>query len=130
MAISYISLPRDVLEQSVPLKKFGRRALIFFQVTCAVHFLLEYIEGPRIRASPSMLSIMGPYNEVALEYRLTIRLGKDSLSRLKRGDLIVATSPLDPGWIICKRILGLPGDVIAADPSNETMHGETSMSLF
>jgi mitochondrial inner membrane protease subunit 1 len=98
-----------------------------------VHFFLECVGGPRIVsnlirkrlealleckqcAGPSMLPTIGPYNEVVLEDRLTIRLANDPLTRLRRGDLVVATSPIDPKMTICKRILGLPGDVITVDP--------------
>jgi len=66
-----------------------------------------------------MLPTIGPYNEVLLEDRLTLRLTKDPLKYLKRGDLIVAVSPIDPTMSICKRILGLPGDVITVDPTAE-----------
>jgi len=38
------------------------------------------------------------------------------LRRLRRGDLVVATSPRDPTMTICKRILGMPGDVVCVDP--------------
>jgi inner membrane protease subunit 1 len=64
-----------------------------------------------------MLPTIGPYNEIVLEDRLTIRLAKDPLTRLRRGDLVVATSPLDPRMVICKRVLGLPGDVVNVDPT-------------
>jgi len=37
----------------------------------------------------------------------------------KRGDLVVAISPLDSNRMICKRVIGLPGDVICADPSGD-----------
>lgn len=36
---------------------------------------------------------------------------------LKRGNLVSYISPLDPNVMICKRILGLPGDVILVDPT-------------
>jgi len=71
-----------------------------------------------------MLPTIGPYNELVLEDRLTIRLSKDPLKRLKRGDLVVATSPRDPTMTICKRILGMPGDVVCVDPLVTAMAGE------
>lgn len=36
---------------------------------------------------------------------------------LQRGCLVSFLSPLDPNMIVCKRILGLPGDVILVDPT-------------
>lgn len=35
---------------------------------------------------------------------------------INRGDIIVATSPTDPSKTVCKRVLGLEGDVIEVDP--------------
>ncbi|KAI9204019.1 peptidase S24/S26A/S26B/S26C [Polychytrium aggregatum] len=44
------------------------------------------------------------------------------LSSLKRdykfGDVVVAVSPLDPKRAVCKRILGLPGDIVCVDPTH------------
>jgi mitochondrial inner membrane protease subunit 1 len=37
-------------------------------------------------------------------------------NKLRRGDLITLESPIEPCRIICKRILGLPGDVVCVDP--------------
>ncbi|KAI8926711.1 peptidase S24/S26A/S26B/S26C [Entophlyctis helioformis] len=36
--------------------------------------------------------------------------------RLALGDVILSVSPHDPTRIVCKRILGLPGDVVCKDP--------------
>lgn len=36
---------------------------------------------------------------------------------LYRGDLIDFISPRDPSYSVCKRIIGLPGDVVCVDPS-------------
>lgn len=68
-----------------------------------------------------MLPTMGPYNELVLEDRLSIRLSRDPITSktIRRGDLVVATSPLDPSLAICKRVIGLPGDVIAVDPFDD-----------
>lgn len=35
---------------------------------------------------------------------------------LKIGDVVVAVSPADPTRIVCKRVLGLPGDTVLVDP--------------
>lgn len=39
---------------------------------------------------------------------------------LKLGDMVVATSPYDPTRSVCKRIVGLPGDLILIDPRVQT----------
>jgi mitochondrial inner membrane protease subunit 1 len=36
---------------------------------------------------------------------------------LSRGDIIVYISPSDPHNLVCKRVLGLPGDIICVDPT-------------
>jgi inner membrane protease subunit 1 len=36
---------------------------------------------------------------------------------IKRGDVVIATSPTDPGKTVCKRIVGMEGDIIEVDPS-------------
>ena len=38
---------------------------------------------------------------------------------IKRGDLVTYLSPLDPSRIVCKRVVGLPGDIICVDPTGE-----------
>jgi len=40
---------------------------------------------------------------------------------LKRGDIVIARSPADPNTRICKRVLGLPGD-IKGDTINNLVH--------
>ncbi|KAI1307671.1 IMP1 inner mitochondrial membrane peptidase-like [Mortierella claussenii] len=37
-------------------------------------------------------------------------------SKLDTGDVVVAASPLDPSKLVCKRIIGLPGDKVCIDP--------------
>lgn len=36
---------------------------------------------------------------------------------LKRGDLVTYISPLTPTVLVCKRIVGLPGDTVLVDPT-------------
>ncbi|KAH9171828.1 hypothetical protein EDB89DRAFT_1851806, partial [Lactarius sanguifluus] len=36
---------------------------------------------------------------------------------LERGDLVTLESPLTPGRLVCKQLLGLPGDIICVDPT-------------
>ncbi len=39
--------------------------------------------------------------------------------RLRRGDLVTYISPIDPTRRVCKRVTGLPGDIICVDPTGE-----------
>jgi inner membrane protease subunit 1 len=63
-----------------------------------------------------MLPTLAVGGEIAIEDRLTYRFFPQHLGR---GDLITLKSPLEPGRVICKRVLGLPGDVICVDPTGE-----------
>lgn len=60
-----------------------------------------------------MIPTMYPEGEWILESRL------GSPSSLRRGDLAIYTSPLDPSRTVCKRVLGLPGDVVCVDPTGD-----------
>lgn len=46
---------------------------------------------------------------------ITERISK-RLNLLERGDVIIAKSPIDPKVMICKRIVGMPGDKIKMKP--------------
>jgi mitochondrial inner membrane protease subunit 1 len=63
---------------------------------------------------PSMLPTMPGEGEIVLEWCLSHRL---NLSRIERGELITFASPLEPGRNVCKRVVGLPGDIVCVDPS-------------
>jgi inner membrane protease subunit 1 len=52
--------------------------------------------------------------EAVVENRLSFWLNPGCL---KRGDLVTFESPLAPGRLVCKRLLGLPGDIICVDPT-------------
>jgi len=65
---------------------------------------------------PSMFPTLAEKGEVVVEDRLTLRLFPD---RIARGDLVVLKSPIMPERIICKRVLGLPGDIVCVDPTGE-----------
>lgn len=57
---------------------------------------------------------LGDRGEWVIENRLSYTLFPNSIAR---GDLVTLRSPLDPYRIICKRVLGLAGDVICVDPT-------------
>ncbi|KAF8898530.1 peptidase S24/S26A/S26B/S26C [Infundibulicybe gibba] len=97
-------------------KFIGKTVLHVINFACAIHLFAEYIGRPSLMAGPSMLPTIANEGEVVIEDRLTLRLDPKSISR---GDLITLKSPLDPTRIICKRVLGLPGDTICVDPTGE-----------
>lgn len=54
---------------------------------------------------------MSPTGEFVLENRMI------SPHNLSRGDIATYISPLDPSRIVCKRVIGLPGDIVCVDPT-------------
>lgn len=62
-------------------------------------------------AGPSMVPTMAVTGEWVLETRWI------SAKKLSRGDLVTYVSPLDPSRVVCKRLIGLPGDVVCVDPT-------------
>lgn len=63
-----------------------------------------------------MLPTISAEGELVLDNKLVCRLFPE---RLSRGDIVTFVSPLDPERVVCKRILGLPGDTICVDPTGE-----------
>lgn len=43
---------------------------------------------------------------------------------LKRGDVVIAKSPINPKQHICKRIMGVPGDIITITPHPNSILAE------
>lgn len=62
----------------------------------------------------SMLPTFDATGEMIVENILSHRLFPHTLAR---GQLITLESPLTPNRIICKRVIGLPGDTICVDPT-------------
>ncbi|KAJ3851722.1 peptidase S24/S26A/S26B/S26C, partial [Lentinula lateritia] len=83
-------------------------------LACATHLFLEYVGTVSLMSGPSMLPTLAASGEVVIEDRFSLRLNPASLAR---GDLVVVRSPIDPTAIVCKRIIGLPGDVVCVDPT-------------
>ena len=54
----------------------------------------------------------------AVEYILEEKIRHGFLPQiLGRGDLVTYLSPLSPTYLVCKRIIGLPGDTVLVDPT-------------
>lgn len=54
---------------------------------------------------------------MALSGELVIESHLGSPQKFKRGDLAIFVSPMEPGRRVCKRIIGLPGDIVCVDPT-------------
>lgn len=69
---------------------------------------------------------MGPGFEIVVEESLRRPLYPP---KLNRGDLIVARSPIDPRAVVCKRLIGIGGDVICVDPSGKMEPASTHVVI-
>lgn len=63
-----------------------------------------------------MLPTLADHGEFVIEDRLSYRLFPNML---RRGDLVILQSPIEPGRSICKRVIGMPGDTVCVDPTGE-----------
>lgn len=59
---------------------------------------------------------IGDRGECVIEDRLSYTLFGRPIAR---GDLVTLRSPLDPYRMVCKRVLGLAGDVVCVDPTGQ-----------
>ncbi|KAL4069500.1 LexA/Signal peptidase [Scleroderma citrinum] len=115
------------------LRKFGRGCLHGVNVGCALHLFRDCVGGPspvscsrqlwvhifRFMTSiqmdgVSMLPTFDATGEIIIEDILSHRLFSHTLAR---GQLVTLQSPLQPNRVICKRVIGLPGDTICVDPT-------------
>jgi len=85
-------------------------------LACTLHFVLDYVGGPRPMLGPSMLPTLPATLAWCIEESVTVRLFPKPF---KRGELIVFNPPYDRSRFVCKRVLGLPGDVVCVDPTGE-----------
>ncbi|KAJ3990520.1 LexA/Signal peptidase [Lentinula detonsa] len=98
----------------VVTKRIGIAGLKLVNLACATHLFLEYVGTVSLMSGPSMLPTLASSGEVVVEDKLSLRLNPTSLAR---GDLVVVRSPINPTLIVCKRVIGLPGDVVCVDPT-------------
>jgi len=99
----------------VPSQVFGWRILHAVNFLGALH-LLSYIGAVSTMSGPSMLPTLANQGEIVVENRWSTRFNPDSL---KRGDLVTLRSPLDRTRVVCKRVIGFPGDIICVDPTGQ-----------
>jgi len=80
-------------------------------LACAVHLFAQHVGWFHRMAGPSMIPTFAESGEWVIESRVI------DPRKLSRGDLVVYFSPLDPTRLVCKRVIGLPGDTICVDPT-------------
>lgn len=82
---------------------------------CVAHLVHEYLYEFTETRGESMLPSLQSHHDYVHAIK-KYRLGRN----LAIGDCIVAIKPSDPGHRVCKRITGMPGDVILVDPSSSS----------
>ncbi|KAI0080236.1 LexA/Signal peptidase [Panus rudis PR-1116 ss-1] len=82
-------------------------------VACAAHIFVNHVGWIHTVYGPSMVPTMSVTGEWVIENRMV------SPESLSRGDLVTFISPQDPARLACKRVIGLPGDVICVDPTGQ-----------
>ncbi|KAH7883768.1 LexA/Signal peptidase [Phlebopus sp. FC_14] len=101
------------ISQTLPLfKTVGRGCLHAINLACILHLFKENIGSPCFSYGPSMLPTLETEGEVLIESIITHRLAP-----LARGEIVSLKSPYDPNKFICKRVIGLPGDIVCVDPT-------------
>ncbi|KAF8510198.1 peptidase S24/S26A/S26B/S26C, partial [Hysterangium stoloniferum] len=81
---------------------------------CGTIIFTEYIGGPRIVNGPSMLPRMDADPQLIIEDTLSSSL--HNAKNIQRGDLVTFRAMYDPRKHVCKRVIGLAGDVICVHP--------------
>lgn len=94
---------------SDPWTAFWMRVAVLLQFGCFLYILNNYGLSSTLCQGPSMMPTLNPAGDVVLVEHVTTTLGW-----LERGHVVVAKSPTDPKAVVCKRILGLPGDTVSA----------------
>ncbi|KAJ2663716.1 hypothetical protein IWW48_001197 [Coemansia sp. RSA 1200] len=83
-----------------------------FPSACFIHTFIDYVG----EAAPSMGPSMAPTLNIIGDLLLIERL-PGWRDRINVGEIVSFVSPISPEKRACKRVLGMPGDVICVDPT-------------
>lgn len=82
---------------------------------CFLHLIHEHIyEFTETRGESMLPTLQNQYDYVHVFKKYKLGRG------LEMGDCMVAVKPSDPNHRVCKRITGMPGDIILIDPSSSS----------
>lgn len=85
------------------------------RTACAVHVIKADIYDCNETRGELMLTTLQAYGDYVHELK-KYKLGRG----VEMGDLVVMSKPTDPDSRVCKRITGMPGDMILVDPSSSS----------
>lgn len=97
------------------LKFIGTTASWTLRAGCVAHLIHEYVYEFTETRGESMLPTLQAQKDYVHALK-TYRYGRN----LDIGDCIVAVKPSDPSHRVCKRITGMPGDIVLIDPSSSS----------
>ncbi|RKP12878.1 peptidase S24/S26A/S26B/S26C, partial [Piptocephalis cylindrospora] len=99
---------------SSKLEKVGSAAAILLQLACLSHLINTHVCEMGHAYGPSMLPTLDHIGSAMIVNKLAPRFFP-----IEQGDIIVCNSPLPPHHRVCKRVVGMPGDVVCIDPTKE-----------
>ncbi|CCF56795.1 hypothetical protein KAFR_0B04990 [Kazachstania africana CBS 2517] len=89
---------------------------------CLLHEIHRNVYEFTETAGESMIPTLSPQNDYVHVYKNLPHI----LKNLKIGDCVVLMKPNDSDSRVCKRITGMPDDIILVDPSNENNPNATN----
>lgn len=92
---------------------------------CLAHIIHENIYEFTETRGESMLPTVQNQHDYVHAFK-KYKLGRN----LEMGDCVVAMKPSDPSHRICKRITGMPGDVVLVDPSSSSFLTNTPSEII
>ncbi|KAI9227778.1 MAG: LexA/Signal peptidase [Piptocephalis tieghemiana] len=101
------------------LVRIGAVATGALQMACLVHLINSHVCEFGYAHGPSMLPTLSYQGSGILINKLAPRFFS-----IEQGDIVVCTSPRHPHHQVCKRVVGMPGDVICIDPTKEEQERE------
>jgi inner membrane protease subunit 1 len=93
-------------------KTMGIFCLKLANYLAAVHLFFGHVVGYHPMDGPSMEPTLNDKGDYVIENILSYKFHD-----IARGDLVTLLSPIDPTRFICKRVIGIAGDVICVDPT-------------
>jgi signal peptidase I len=96
------------------MQSVKHNASYFIKALAAAYLVREHVAELTICVGPSMIPTFDPQGEVALVEKMF--LGTTVRGRkIQKGDIVIARSVLNARQSVCKRVLGLEGDVVCYD---------------
>lgn len=95
----------------------------FLNVVCVVAGC-TFLVGGIIRLRGESISMTGPSMEPTIQSGTVMPLHDVGSAGPQRGDIVVFHPPIDPSELYVKRVIALPGDIIAITEAGVTLNGQ------